>query len=126
MAQEDRIVAFKEHMKEEFGKIPRNLTVEELSDRSDRCLSLSENFRQEGDGFKTKKYQLLSQKYKQLAMEKQHPELVKKTQPGVPAQAIIEEIPSEPQPVKKSMWKKFLGIFSGKEVKVEIKEEKKS
>jgi hypothetical protein len=99
--------------------------VEECLDRSDRCLSMSEAFMREEDKFKAKKYELLSQKYKQIAFEKQHPELVKKEAPGLPAQAIIEEIPAEQKPVKKSFWKRFLGVFSGNEVAVEVKEEKK-
>lgn len=123
MTKEDRISEFKQYMKEEFAKLPKNLSVDEYNDRSERCLSLSENFRQEGDLYKAKKYELLSRKYKQMAFEKQHPELVKKDVPGMPAQAILEEIPAEPVVEKKSLWKRFLGIFSGKEVKVEVKEE---
>lgn len=121
---EDRVKEFVVQMKEEFAKIPKNLSVEEYLDRADRCLSLAETFSREEDKFKSKKYELLSQKYKKLAFEKQHPELMKKEVSGMPAQAIIEEIPAETPIVRKSMWKKFLGIFSGKAVKVEVKDAK--
>jgi hypothetical protein len=123
MMKDDRLAEFKNHMKEEFAKLPKNLSVEEYNDRSERCLSLSENFRHEGDLYKTKKYELLSKKYKQMGLEKQHPELFKKETPGIPAQAIIEEIPAEKVEEKKSLWKRFIGFFSKKEVKIEVKQD---
>jgi hypothetical protein len=72
--------------------------------------------------FKAKKYELLAQKYKQLAREA-HPGYKKPEQPqGTNVQVILDEIPAEQIIVKKSFWKRFLGIFKGKEVKVEVEQ----
>jgi hypothetical protein len=113
--KDDRIAEFKKYMAEEFAKIPQNLTIEEFLDRSERCMSLSENFRQERDMFKAKKYELLSRKYKQLAEYKKNPAL-KPQAPGQPVQQIIDEVPKEETPVvKKSFFKKISSWFKGEE-----------
>jgi len=119
--KEQLLEKFKAKMKQEFAKIPRNLSVAEYRDRAERCLYLANNATSNDDPIRAKEFELLSQKYKQLAFEKEHPELAKKEKPGAPAQSIIDEIPTE-QPEKKSAWKRFLGFFNKKEVKVEIKE----
>jgi hypothetical protein len=107
---EKEVAEFVKHMKAEFAKIPQNLTLEELKDRGERCLSLSETFRFQGEAFKAKKYALLSQKYNQLAFDKVHPKPKPKPQPA-PIQ-IIEEVKEEPKP-----WitRIFIKIFRRKE-----------
>lgn len=91
------------HMKEEIARIPKNLTADEYRDRSERCLSLSETFRESGERMKAKKYQLLSQKYKQLEHEKRFPRPVVKTE----APAIIIEEPVKQEEEKSG----FIGFF---------------
>jgi hypothetical protein len=120
--QEERTAKFIAHMKSEFAQIPKNLSEEEYLDRAERCLSLSETFARQEEKMKAKKYQLLAQKYKQLAKEK-HPGYKKPEEiPTTNAQLILDETPVENPVEKKSLWKRFLGIFSGKEVKVEVEQ----
>jgi hypothetical protein len=107
---ENEVTEFIKYMKEEFAKIPPNLRLEELKDRAERCLSLSETFRFQGEGFKAKKYALLSERYNQLAFEKTHP---KKPQ-SKPIQQIIIEEPIE-EPRKPWMTRIFMKIFGRKE-----------
>lgn len=124
--REERVAQFIADVKQEFAKIPKNLSEAEYIDRAERCLSLSDNLARQDEKMKAKKYQLLAQKYRQLAHEK-HPGYKRPEQPQTAnAQIILDEAPVE-QTVKKenwcvNCWKRFLGVFGGKEVKVEIKE----
>ena len=107
---EKEVKEFMDNMKEEFARIPKNLSIDELRERSERCNSLAETFRASGERFKAKKYQLLSQKYKQLELEKRNPRpQVKETSPIFEEPTIIQE------PAKKSRIATFfLKIFGKK------------
>ena len=107
---DDRLEEFKKHMKEEFARIPRNLSVPEMRDRSERCLAMAASFTKEDERFKAKKYELLAQKYKQLAYERAHPSQVENKQ-TVPIyhSPVVEELP-----VKQSKIKVFFARIFGK------------
>ena len=110
--KEDIVEKFKAHMREEFAKIPKNLSEEELIDRSSRCLSLADTLMSQGEKMKAKHYELLSQKYKQLAHEKKNPK---------PKQAPVAQTPVvEEKPVEEKKQGFFKRLFSKKK-KTEVK-----
>jgi len=70
MGQKD-VEIFIKYMKEQFAKIPRNLTSKEYRERAERYRELAESYeRYPNKTMEKKKYELLYQKYTQLANEK--------------------------------------------------------
>ena len=62
---------------------------------------MAANFTKEDERFKAKKYELLAQKYKQLAYERAHPRPVENT-PNVPIyhSPVVDELPERKSKIK--------------------------
>jgi hypothetical protein len=109
LSMANRVEDFIKHMKEEIANIPKDLSEEECLDRAERCRSLSDTFARNDEKYKAKKYEILSQKYKQLAYEKKHPKPAL-VQPKQEIE-IVEEVQTEEKP---GFWQRFFMRFKSK------------